>query len=387
MATIEIGNTGKTLELDLTAYASAAENKRSLRQEVRYLAKAQEVEWDMNKGDLLDQLFVGAGLFDGKFGGQALTMKDLTNKTLSSSFRAPDGSDTSVGARLLYPQLILDTLRENALDNDGSDILSKWQGLVAHTTNIDGQMAVQPVINTSAPEDSESQRIAQLAEPATMVSITTNQRSFTIPTYSIGLEISDQALEATTIDLVRIVMEAQARGQRVRNVHRQLKSMVFGDIDLGMDALPTVKAKDFDPSITEGMTITKKAWLKWLLHSQYTANLSKVLTGVDEAIALDEGISAGVGGQNYGGIDRSYVGVNLGLKAPDVIPFDSTMFGAGVVVGLDPRYAIQRMVNVSAAYDAVEDYVMRRSKAFRVDYGEISRRFYDEAWSVMELSV
>ena len=86
-------------------------------------------------------------------------------------------------------------------------------------------------------------------------------------------------MEATSIDLVRIVMEAQARGQRIRNVQSQLKSMVLGDVDRDMTALPTVKAKDFDSTISAAGVITKKAYIKWLRHNAYKANLTRVLTG------------------------------------------------------------------------------------------------------------
>ena len=65
--------------------------------------------------------------------------------------------------------------------------------------------------------------------------------------------------------------------------------------------------------------------------------------------------------------------------------FDQDTFGANIFVGLDPRYAIQRFVNVSASYDAIETYVMRRATSFRVDYGEMASRLYDEAWSVLSL--
>ncbi|MNY70075.1 hypothetical protein D3C86_2081330 [compost metagenome] len=55
------------------------------------------------------------------------------------------------------------------------------------------------------------------------------------------------------------------------------------------------------------------------------------------------------------------------------------------MVGLDPRYAVQRFVNISAAYDAIEKYVMRKATGLRVDYGEMATRLYDEAWSVVSL--
>lgn len=383
------GADGKEVQLGINmgAYASAAENKRDLRQEVKHLAATQGVAWDPAKGDLLDQMYMASGLLDGKFGGQPLTMKDLSKQTLATGFRAPDGSDQSIGARLLFPQIILETLKENALDNDGSDILSKWAGLVATTTSINGQRAEQPIINTSGPEESESQRIAQLAEPVTMVSITTGQKSYSIPTDSIGLLVSDEAMEATSIDLVRIVMEAQARGQRIRNVQSQLKSMVLGDVDRDMTALPTVKAKDFDSSISAAGVITKKAYIKWLRHNAYKANLTRVLTGIDEALLLDAQLTNFTGGQDNSKIATPWGGIDFGIPTPQFLTFDQDTFGANVFVGLDPRYAIQRFVNVSASYDAIEKYVMRKATAFRVDYGEMATRLYDEAWSVLELSV
>ena len=125
------------LEVSLAAYSSAAENARDFRQEVKHMAASQGVAWDANKGDLLDQMYVASGLMDSKFGGQPLNMKDLQKQTLANGFRAPDGNDTSIGARLLFPQMLMETLRENALDDDGSDILSKWAGMVANTTKVD----------------------------------------------------------------------------------------------------------------------------------------------------------------------------------------------------------------------------------------------------------
>src|SRR5678809_1718827 len=103
-----------------------------------------------------------------------MCIRDRQKQELANGFRAPDGSDNSIGARLLFPQMILETMRENALDDDGSDILSKWAGLVATTTNVNGQRVDQPIINTKAPEESESQRIAQLAEPTTCLLYTSD---------------------------------------------------------------------------------------------------------------------------------------------------------------------------------------------------------------------
>lgn len=383
------GKEGKEVELkaSMGLYQSAAENKRDVRTEARYMAAEQGVAWDPAKGDLLDQMFSASGLLDGQYGGNALTFADMQKQTLANGFRAPDGNDNSIGARLLFPQMILETLRADALKDDGSDIIAQWQGMIATTTNLNGQKAEQPIIDVSAPEGSRSGRIAQMAEPETMISITTGQKSYRVPTHSIGLLISDEARASTSIDIVRIVMEAQARGERIRRIQEQLKSMVLGDEDLDMEALATVKASSFDSSITDANTITKKAYIKWLKHNKFSANLTRVLTGIDEALLVDDQLAPKHVGTDNSKITTPFGGVDFGIPTPQFTTFDQDVFGAGILVGLDPRYAIQRFVNISASYDAIEEYVMRKATGFRVDHGEMATRLYDDAWSVLSLEV
>lgn len=374
----------KTLDAGVELYKQAAEAGMDLRQFLRHKC----ADFDVASGDVIDQMMTNAGMNDGKDrAGPALTMAQMAGMTTAEGFRRPDGSDGSLGARLLYPQLILETMNANALRDDGSDILAVWERSVALTRNLNGQKADQPIIDTSAPEGSRSGRISQMAEPETMVSITTGERSFRIPTNSIGLLISHEAMAATTIDLVRIVMEAQARGDKIRRVGEQLRSMVFGDQDLGMSALPQNKVTKYDASITENGKITKRAYIKWLYEKHKTANISQVFTSLDTAMDVDEGLAP-----THTGIDNSKIitpwgGTNLNITQPTITPFDDDVFGVGILVGFDPRYAIQRFVNISASYDAIEDYVMRKATGFRVDYGEMATRMYDEAWSVLSLEV
>ena len=53
---------------------------------------------------------------------------------------------------------------------------------------------------------------------------------------------------------------------------------------------------------------------------------------------------------------------------------------------IDNRYAIHRVTSTSLAYQAAEEYAIRRSKKFRVDVGQAVFRLYDEAWDVMVLA-
>lgn len=372
----------KELDANVELYSQAAQQGLSLRQHIRNLAS----DFDVTMGDPIDQMMTNAGMMDGENRiGPALTMAQMAGMTQADGFRRPDGSDGSLGARLLYPQLILETMNANVLRDDGSDILSIWESFIATSRNLNGQNAVQPIIDTSAPEGSRSGRIVQMALPETIVSITTGQKSFKIPTNSIGLMIANEAMAATTIDIVRIVMEAQSRGDKIRRVGEQLKSMVLGDNDLDMGALPILKAGLFDGSITTNGVITKKAYIKWLFSMRNKANITQVLTDIDTALAVDDGLAPKHVGVDNSKIATPWAGMNLGLTQPRITPFEPDMFGAGLLVGFDPRYAIQRMVNISAAYDGIEEFVMRKATGFRVDYGEMATRLYDEAWSVLSL--
>ena len=374
----------KTAKIDVTAYKHAAEQGMTLRQYMR----TQAADFDRSKGDVLDQMYANSGLFDQrKFNMPGMTFRELGSEKLVADFRRTDGNDVSLGARLLYPQLILETLNTAALRDDGSDIIAKWESMIAVSRNVNGTKVEQPTIDVTGPEGSRSGRTSQLAEPETMISITTGERSYRIPTNSIGLMISNEAMSETSIDLVTTVMEAQARGERTRRIVEMLKAMVDGDEDMGIAALPSKQAKFFDASITDAGKITKRAYIKWLHSKQKIVDISRVLTDIDTALSVDEGLLPTVTGQDSSKIVSPFSGMNLDITIPSMIPFDADMFGAGKLVGLDPRYAIQRTVNISAAYDAIEEFVMRKATGFRVDFGETASRLYDEAWDVLTLEV
>lgn len=382
------GTDGKDHELkvDMNLYKNAGDNKRDVRVEARYAAAEQGIPWDPNAGDVLDQMYASSGMFDSKFGGNSLTVMDLSKVDLNDEFRRGDGGgEKKVGARLLFPEFIMETMRADALRDDGGDIISDWNKMVAVTTNVRGQRADQPIINTSGPAESNSGRIAQLAEPETMVSITVGEKSYRIPTNSIGLLISDEAREATTLDLVRIVMEAQARGERIRRINAMLKSMVDGDEDLGISALAVKQTKDLDPSLAATGGMSKLAYLEWLRQEGFSTRINNVLTSLGNAIEVDEALlTTKFGDQSK--IVAPFQGVKLSLPTPTFNLFDPTVFGSTKLVGFDSRYAIQRFINVNAKYEAIEEYVMRKATAFRVDFGEMATRLYDEAWSVLDTS-
>lgn len=375
----------KTFDVTEDVYRKAHEAGMTLRQ---YMT-ANVTDADHTYGDPMTQMMMSSGLVtDRKLGLNSPTMADLANGRLAAeaSFRSPDGADTSLAARLLFPQLVLETMSTH-LHDDGSDLVGKYNEMVSVTRSVNGKKVDQPLIDTRAPEGSRSGESAELAEPDTMVSITTGDRSFRIPSKSIGLTISDEALEATTIDLVQVVMGAQARGERIAMIEEQLRALVHGDLDRGIKPLAQRKMKDFDGAITANGQVTKRAYIKWLRNNYRIRSISHVLTDLDTIIDLDDQLMPKQTGVDSSRIVTPFTGMNLDITAPKMVDFAADVFGSGVLVGLDRRNAIQRFVNVSANYEAIERYALRKANSFRVDYGEMATRLYDEAWDVVNLSV
>lgn len=391
-----VGRDGKTkwAEVDVTMYKKAAEKGLTIRQYVADMLEANAKEADRpnyDYGHPMDQAYATSGLVtDKRLGAKPMTLADIASGTLAAgtSLRAPDGNDTSLASRLLFPQLLLETM-EAELRDDGSDIIAKYNELVSVQRNIAGTRVDQPLVNTQkqgeGPDGSRSRRQAQMAEPATMVNITVGERSYRIPTFAIGLTISDEALEATTIDLVRVIMETQARGERIAMIEEQLHDMIFGNVDRNMTALPVKKISAYDSSINENGKITKRAYIKWLRENYRIRNISHVLTDLDTVLDIDEQLMPKMTGQDSSKIATPFAGFDTGITLPKIVDFDTEVFGANTLVGVDRRNAIQRFVNITADYSAIEEYVMRKATSFRVDFGEMSTRLYDEAWSVVQL--
>jgi hypothetical protein len=159
--------------------------------------------------------------------------------------------------------------------------------------------------------------------------------------------------------------------------------MVDGDEDYGITALSAKKTKDYDSSLSSTGGMSKLAYLEWLRQEGLSTSINTVLTSLQNAISVDDSLmTVKLGGQSK--IKAPFSGIDLALPAPKFHLFNPSVFGSTKLVGFDSRYAIQRFVNVDASYEAIENYVMRRATAFRVDFGELASRLYDDAWSVLD---
>src|SRR5690606_9994922 len=97
--------------------------------------------------------------------------------------------------RYFFPQVLMDVL-ESQLRDDRSSYTSAFNEMVATTVSVQGPRYDQVVIDYTKPREYRQQPISQLAEPNRLISITTSSIQRALPTWSIGIEISDQAAQA-----------------------------------------------------------------------------------------------------------------------------------------------------------------------------------------------
>ena len=388
---IDASGQRQEVTLDITAYKRAGEQGLSLSQ---YLER--EYPSHPDHGSTFAQMMQGCGMYlasDKETGLRAPSMKAVLEgnaQILTGALVRNDGTQrNTVSGRLLFPEVILE-LMASALTEDYDDFLGGYNQMIAITTNVTSPRVDQPQIDVTAPEASRSQPIAQLAEPATMVTITLSEISYAIPNKSIALLISDQALQATTLDLVGLTMTAQARGERIYMVEEQLGAMINGDDDWGESAVSAITAQSLDSTIAAAGEISQKAWIHYLRDDYRTKTINWIMADIDTALAIENRSgkpTVNTDDPNSQRIDTTFSIENLALPRPRVLVLEHSFIGANTIVGIDSRYAIRRTVNVAAAYEAIEQWVMRRATAFRVDYGELAKKLYTEAWKKMTLTV
>jgi hypothetical protein len=346
-------------------------------------------------GSVIGQFMASAGMFMGEdnvTGLKSPTMHAVATGGIKvGAITRNDGSNSnSPSGRLLFPEILMRTI-ESELRESRDDFLNGWESMIAQTASISGPKFDQPIIDVTAPEASESNPISQLAPPDAMVSITVSDISRNIPTKSIGLMISDQAQQASTLDLVSLAMTAQARGERIRMIEGHLSDIINGSVDNGGSALSSVTAQSFDALVVAAGNITHKAYIKYLRTEYQKRSLNRIICDIDTALALEA--RAGkptrdtVLDQSNTSFPTGMSVDNLMVNSPSILLMDTAVVGANTVIGLDSRFAIRRVINVNAQYSAIENFLMRRATGFRIDYGEVAHRLYDDAFSKMTLTV
>lgn len=388
---IDAGGNLQEVKPELGWYQAAAEAGLSLPQ---YLN--QMYPTDGKHGSAYHQIMASEGIVlkpNHEFGLSSTRVDMMAGAiTKSSDF-------SSAALRILFPSAIL-TAVEDRLINDLNMNADAFNSMVALDDVISGDKFERPMLNLTGPQGARSTAIAQLAEPATMLHITTSSTSRTIPALALGLLISDQAKAATTLDLVSLAVSRQIAQERATRAGEYIGQFLNGDLDMGSGTLTAAGVRNyaaqFDASIVAAGVLTHKAWMNWLFKNSRKRMIDWVITDLAGALAIENRTGKPTISNDNPNSPRIDTIVSVGnptwkSEVKVFILDDETAaaisWPAGTIVGLDSRYAIHRVASSTIAYQAVEQFVMRRAEALRFDFGEIAYRLYDDAFAQLDLTL
>lgn len=350
-------------------------------------------------GSAFHQMLASCGLVvpkDNAYGMRAPSIGAILDGTVefmgaanTSGVGAPAGKES----RTLFPIALIE-LAEANLRRDYETDPAVFDSFVGQNISLTNDRFEQPIVNfdtKKGPQQARAQRIAQLSEPAAMMTFTTSDKTRTIPTYSIGMEFSKQALRATTLDLVGMTLTRYLAVERDAWVYSWISDILNGDNDLNIGALPSVNSSTLDAAATGGK-LTHKAWLKFLNRKRRYRRVDAIICDLDTYLAIES--REGRPGRDPNDptlpiLDAQARPINTPFGDVRAFIVDSAAEGgpipANTVLAFDTRYALTKVRNISAEYQAAEEFVMRRSEALRIDFAETLYRTFDDAFDVLVL--
>lgn len=378
------------IELHVGMYREAAEQGLSFEQYINAKFPVQA-----GKPTAFKQILASEGIFvkgDRDHGIRASSMNEILNGRPGRD-AATIVKEAIPASRILFPAALMSAI-EDKLKVDRTTTPNAFDSLVAVDDSINHDRFERPVLNFSRPEGARSQTISQLAMPNSMLTITASDTTRKIPTLGLGLEISEQAVKATSLDIVGLALARQAECERNERAQDYIMSLLEGDKDMEMVALATIggksrTAKSFDPEITENGVLSHTAWIKWLYNNSTKRRISHVITDLDGALAIERRLGKPTNQNDNPNSPRIDAIPSIINPAWDfntkIFLTNDPRWPAGTILGLDQRYGIHRVKSLTAQYEAVEALVMRRATQMRFDHGEIVYRLFDEAFEVLTL--
>lgn len=383
------------VQINLEDYAQAFAEGKSFAQHLNTKFKTDTTKF----GSAFDQVLASSGIFvreNKTTGAKPPSLAELFatggNAEINmGTMTRNEGNarDTTLG-RLLFPSIVLEMMDAYLLDNTES-FEGQFQQMVAKTTAVDSPRWTQPLIDVTAPRSERSNPISQNSEPRSMVNISLSEKSYKVPTFSIGLSITDEAMKATSLDLVGIALREQATGERIKVIEEGLQKMILGDADLGISALTgAVAGSTYDAAATGGV-MTQKAFLFWLRSNWKKQAITHVICDLATYWAVENRSGRKTTITDLGQDTRLDSGVSIvnsniveGVKF-FVVDDPALIGGTNRLIGLDAKRAINKVICTSSSYSAVENFVLRKSSAYRFDWSESYMRLLNgnDAWQIM----
>ena len=295
----------------------------------------------------------------------------------------------STQARVLLMPAI-GALIEDKLLSDLDMNADAFDNMIALDETIADEWLLWPEINFSGPEAARSQVTSQLAKPASMMTVTTSEKSVRIPTYSLGAEFSQQSQKYVNLDLIALAIARQVAVERNDRANTNLLNILNGDADMGQGSLSSLgkvtTAVSLDAAATAG--ITQLAWISWLYKNSKKRRIDFLVTDIAGAMAIEGRANRPVIGNDNPNSPRIDTTVSVAnptwaANLPIFIVDSSVGWPAKTVLGLDSRFALHRVSSTNASYEAQEEFVLRRGTAMRWDFGQIVRRLFTDAFEVL----
>lgn len=386
-AFIDASGATQQIEANLDMVRAAKENGMSFRD---YVNSTYTTDAD-RFGDAFSQMCASEGIVlqpNKQYGMKASSLDAVLNGRPLLEAGAIVRNPSNQGRVLLMPAI--GALVEDKLVADLNMNADEFDKIIAQDDTIADEWLLWPEINFAGPEAARSQVTSQLAKPATMMSVTTSEKSVRIPTYSLGIEWSEQATKYVNLDLLSLAIARQVAVERNDRANQNLLTLLNGDADMGQGSLSSLgkvtTALSLDSAATSG--ITQKAWMLWLYQNSKKRKINYLVTDIAGAMAIEGRTGKPVitgDNPNSPRIDANVRVSNPTWMAdlPVFIVDPSVGWPAKTILGLDTRYAIQRVNSTNASYQAQEDFVLRRGSAMRFDFGTICRRLFNDAFECL----
>ena len=326
-----------------------------------------------------------------------LHRKDITLKAAMGmeAYQGASTQDNSITGRLVTQAFLMDAI-ESSLRSSDYGITGIFNSKAAVVDSIQGTRFDRPLINYTRPAAGRSKSIAQLSEPTSMVLLTASDKSFKIAGSSIGIEYSDQVAQSVTMPIVTLSMQRQAEEEALERIEAQMLAFLNGDTDLDMVALASVSGAvknaktDYDSALTAG-NLSQKAWVGWLFNDSRKRKIDTVVTDLAGALAIENRSGRPtVQGDNATSKRIDTLDTVINPTWPDrvdVIITQDKNWPVNTIMGFSSAYGYHVVNSTSMNYSAVEEFAIRRSTKLRIDFGSIAYRLYDEAFSVLTLTV
>jgi hypothetical protein len=378
------------VEVNLDTVRAATDNSMSVRDWVNTIYPTNPEAY----GDAFSQLCASEGIVlssNKAFGLRSASLDSVINGRPEMSAGAIVKNPNTQARVLLMPAI--GALVEDKLLGNLEMNANAFDNMIALDTTIADDWLLWPEVNYAGPEAGRSKAIGQLARPGSMLTLTTSEKSLKVPTFSMGIEWSEQATKYLNLDFIALSITRQVAVERNERANSNILALLNGDLDVGQSALSTitnkvVKASHYDSALVTNGSLSQTAWMMWLYTNSKKRKITHVITDIAGALAIQNRSGRPVitgDNPNSPRINAEMTVANPTWGDVSVFITDDANWPANTIMGIDKQYAIQRVTSTNASYQAQEDFVLRRGSAMRFDYGSISRRLYDDAYDVLSL--